>query len=231
MLGDYERELELLRRGSRYFPDSMPLRAREARALAAAGRLHELDDVIDEVLATPSRAGSPIQVMYTAAVELRARGHAEDALRITNRTIEWWHSRPEEEATDDDYRDYFAAVLYLAEQWSAAGAVQRELARANPDDVECHGMLGCLAARTGDRDEALRIREELERLERPYIFGGNFYWSACITAILGEREGAVERLREAFARGYPYGPYISVDPDLEILRDYPPFRELIRPKG
>jgi hypothetical protein len=92
-------------------------------------------------------------------------------------------------------------------------------------------MLGCLAARAGDRGEALRIREELEGLDRPYMFGENFYWSACITALRGERERAIGLLRKAFASGYVFSPDLQSDPDFEPLRDYPPFKELIRPKG
>jgi tetratricopeptide (TPR) repeat protein/TolB-like protein/predicted Ser/Thr protein kinase len=230
MLGDYEPELEQLRRGIAYFPDVMSLRAREVRALSALGRVREVDDVIDQVLATPSRRGSPIRVMDSAAVWLRAHGHTEDALRIADRAVDWLGSRSEE-AIDERHRRYLVGVLCLIEQWDEAAVVAGELARANPDEIEWQGWLGCLAARTGNRDEALRIREELERLERPYMFGGNFYWSACITAILGEREGAVERLREAFARGYPYTPYLRADPNLETMRGYPPFQELIRPKG
>ncbi len=230
MLGNYDRELEGLRRAIEHFPDVITLRAREARALAAAGRVQEVDDVIDEVLATPSRVGSPIDVMHAAAVELRAHGHTEGALRIASRGIDWWQNQPREEV-DDAYWHRFAALLCLTEEWTRARAVLTALVQASPDGIAYAGMLGCLAARTGDHGEALRIREELERLDRPYMFGENFYWGACIAALVGEREQAVELLRKAFARGYQYGPNLHSDPNLEPLRDHPPFQELIRPKG
>jgi len=230
MLGNYDRELEGLHRAIEHFPDVIPLRARETRALAAAGRAQEVDDVVDEVLATPPRAGSPIQVMHAAALELLARGYEKEAFRIASRGIDWWQSQPRE-GVDVYYRHHFATLLNLTEEWTRARDVLEELAQASPDVIAYRGMLGCLAARTGDHGEALRIREELERLDRPYMFGENFCWSARIAALLGERERAVELLRQAFARGYQYGPDLHSDPDLEPLRDYPPFQEMIRPKG
>jgi len=230
MLGDYDRELQGLRRAIEHFPDVIPLRTRETRALAAAGLTQEVDDVIDEVLATPPRAGSPIQVMHAAALELLARGYEKEAFRIASRGIDWWQSQPRE-GVDVYYRHHFATLLNLTEEWTRARDVLEELAQASPDVIAYRGMLGCLAARTGDHGEALRIREELERLDRPYMFGENFCWSARIAALLGERERAVELLRQAFARGYQYGPDLHSDPDLEPLRDYPPFQEMIRPKG
>ncbi len=52
-----------------------------------------------------------------------------------------------------------------------------------------------------------------------------------VLALLGERERAVMLLREAFAQGYPYTLVLHTDIDLESLRDYPLFQELLRPKG
>ena len=57
------------------------------------------------------------------------------------------------------------------------------------------------------------------------------YCRASIAAVLGEKERAVELLKEAFAKGLTYGSYILADMDLENLRDYEPFKELMRPKG
>jgi len=48
---------------------------------------------------------------------------------------------------------------------------------------------------------------------------------------MGERDEAVELLRRAFAQGLAYGLWIHVDPDLEPLRGYPPYEEIVRPKG
>ncbi len=71
----------------------------------------------------------------------------------------------------------------------------------------------------------------MQRLDRPYLFGANTYWRARIAALLGERERAVSLLRDGFAQGRSYGAYLHAEYDLEPLRGYPPFEELLRPKG
>ena len=62
-------------------------------------------------------------------------------------------------------------------------------------------------------------------------------WRARIAAILGEKELAMRLLQEALEQGvncqYRWlgRPYIHPNMDLEPLCDYPPFQELIKPKG
>ena len=73
--------------------------------------------------------------------------------------------------------------------------------------------------------------DRLAAIAEPYVFGGPTLWRALIAASLGERERAVNLLRDAFGRGADYGIWLHRDPDLASLRDYPPFQELLRPKG
>jgi hypothetical protein len=63
------------------------------------------------------------------------------------------------------------------------------------------------------------------------LFGSHTYWRACIAAHLGDKQKAVKLLKEAFNQGQNYGVYLHNDMELEPLRDYPPFQELIKPKG
>jgi uncharacterized protein YoaH (UPF0181 family) len=56
-------------------------------------------------------------------------------------------------------------------------------------------------------------------------------WRAAIAAHLGEKERAAELLSEAFSKGYPYHVRLHSQLELEPIWDYPPFQELIRPKG
>ena len=113
-----------------------------------------------------------------------------------------------------------------------AEALFKELARESPENIDYVGHLGALAARRGDLEEAARISSELERLDRPHMNGMNMYWCACISALLDEKEQAVKFLREAFAGGLRHGGEVDLhgEIDLESLRGYPPFEELMRPK-
>jgi hypothetical protein len=45
-----------------------------------------------------------------------------------------------------------------------------------------------------------------------------------------DRERAVALLRQAFDQGLRGRMFLHLDPDFEPLRDYPPYRELIRPR-
>lgn len=54
---------------------------------------------------------------------------------------------------------------------------------------------------------------------------------ADVRLALDERDEAVALLREAFARGLAHGFRVHTETALEPLRDYPPFVELVRPKG
>ncbi len=232
-LGNYNRELEIMRRCQELFPNLSTLRASEVQALAALGRVQEVRDVVDQSLATPSDYGSPYYVIATAAWELRAHGHPNESLEMANLAADWCRSRPQEEAESEELRYCLAVALCYAERWDEARALFEELAAESPEDMNYMGYLGTLAARRGDHEEALRISAELEHLDRPYMFGMNMYWCGCISALLGENERAVGFLREAFARGCRHGHDVDLhrDMDLESLRDYPPFQELVRPKG
>ncbi len=121
-------------------------------------------------------------------------------------------------------------VLYEAERWEEAQDIYEALHKKYPDRIQYLGRLGVIAARRGDKEEALEISSLLENIDRPYIFGSHTYWRARIAAILGERENAVKLFREALAQGETY-PHLHPVIDFEPLQDYPPFKELIKPKG
>jgi tetratricopeptide (TPR) repeat protein len=231
MLGNYKQELKEARRGLEYYPNMLSLRRHEVRALVALGRVNEVNKIIDESLAITSQAGTPGDIMREAAQELRAHGHQEAYKEVAARAVDWYQDRfSEKEVTEKKQYD-LAHALYIAEQWEQCQALIEELASEKPDNIDYKGYLGTLAARSGDRERALRISTELMNIDSPYLFGNHTYWRASIASLLGEREQAVALLRDAFAQGRDYGVYLHRDMDLEPLRDYSPFQELLRPKG
>jgi tetratricopeptide (TPR) repeat protein len=256
MLSDYEGELEVAERAMRALPDMLTVRGVKARALAALGRIAELDTLIDESLGVSSRPGTPSDLMIQASWELRAHGHREEALRLAARAVDWLRSRPPAERAKEAYRPALANALYSAERWEEARAIFEQLSKEHPvagayqgsadaqlarEDLpeslrvsramDYLGALGTLAARRGDRSEALRISEALAGIDKPFLFGWNTYWRADIAALLGEKQQAVDLLRESFAQGNTYDVHLHRDMDLEPLWGYPPFIELLRPKG
>jgi hypothetical protein len=121
--------------------------------------------------------------------------------------------------------------LRLSERWQEALPICRDLVRRSPQNPDDLGIEGALAARTGDREGALRISDELGRMNGPYLFGAHTYRRACIAAVLGDRPEAIDLLRKSLAEGKRFGLELHRDIDLERLWDYEPFKALLKPRG
>ncbi len=173
--------------------------------------------------------------MRAAAAELRAHGYTAEARAPLDRSLAWHEARPPDEAATGDHRYGYALSLYQSERWDEAEALFRELSAEFPTSVTYRGYLGVIAARHGDVEAANEIDEQLAAVDRPYLLGLNTYWRARIAAVLGDRESAVRLLREAIAAGSPYFRgsqfWLHSVIDFESLSDYPPYQELVRPKG
>jgi len=226
-LGDYERELATVNRVIELRPNRMWSRCSKVRALAALGRVNEIDAVIDECLSIPHQQAAPAEVMSAAARELRVQGHYEQAREYANRAVSWCLEQPDPAGLRND----LAEALRLSEQWADARVIIAQLSAENPDQIEYLGKLGTLAARLGDEDQAREIQDGLAQLDRPYVRGEHLFWCACISAQLGERERSAAYLREAIRQGLGDRDYVQQEMDLEPLRDYRPFQDLIRPRG
>jgi tetratricopeptide (TPR) repeat protein len=230
MLGNHRQELKEARNGRKQYPESLRALGYEMRALAALGRIKEINKLIDESLTLPPQTESSGLIMMNAGRELRAHGHRQASLRVLERAVKWFESRPKEESETRSHRYGLARVLYAAERWKEAQDIFESLHNENPDYIHYLGYFGTLAARRGDKEEALRLSSLLENIKGPYLFGSHTYWRARISSLLGEKENAIRLIREALAQGLSY---TSLHPvmDLEPLGDYPPFKELIKPKG
>jgi len=231
LLGDHTRELKEAHAARVAYPDESELWTLEARALGALGRTAELDRLMDERLGESAAGGTPDETMLAAAGELRAHGHRAASLAMAGRAVECYRGRLESEPDSVDWLRGLVDALRQAERWDEAQAACQRLVQRYPGNPVYRGMLGCLAARLGRREEAARAADELRRAGDPYLFGAHTFRRACIAALLGEKQKAVDLLRESFAEGYRFGLGIHREEDLEPLWDYPPFQDLLRPKG
>ena len=101
-----------------------------------------------------------------------------------------------------------------------------------PDTPDCLGWAGVVKARLGQRDQALALREAIYRTDstpRARI-AHQAYNQARISAAVGDREGAVEFLRRAFVHGISHEAGDHRVYDFHDLLNYPPFKELMKPK-
>jgi len=229
MLGDYKAELAIAEEGLRDSPDILTFYSRMAAALAALGRLAELDRLVGETPALRARAGTAGWVMQAAAIELRAHGNREAALDMAKRAVGWYQARPAAETRE--YQESLLYALIHAERWVEAKVIADTLLAESPDDIDRLGCAGTLAARLGDEVQARRIAAMLRDRTADCRDADATYWRACIAVQLGDRREGMALLRESMARGLEFDAWIHSDIDLEPLWNDPEFREFIRPKG
>jgi tetratricopeptide (TPR) repeat protein len=230
LTGDHASELAVARRAHRSLgAERLWTLEVEARALAALGRTGELAALLDRALAMPAEGGlTPGGVLVTAAAELRAHGRAGEAGPVLGRALAWFDAHPAAR------RERAPGLRAHAEALLMAGrpADARRILLASPADSAgswYRGLLGVAAARTADAAAARRAAAAMAGDPRPYLFGRTLYWAGAVRGALGDSAAAVAALREAFARGQPYGAYLHVAPEWDAVRGYAPYEQLIRP--
>lgn len=229
---DYAAELEVARAAQARSEGLVTLRIPEIAALVGLGRLEEVDRILALLSAAPlgrGGTGGPWAVRSRAMLELRVHGFPGQARRLAER---WRTEYPEAPpAFQKASREAFAQALLCLDAPGEALPIYRELAGESPERISFQGKVGALLARLGRIGEAQAVESRLAQLDRPYLRGEPTFWRACIAANLGERDRAVELLRQAATQGR-YKDYFGAthrDLFLEPLKGYPPFEDLLRP--
>jgi len=229
MSGSHKEEIKIAQKGRERHPALYMNILDELIALAALGKVEEINQRINECLTlykkSPYIEKTPGYLMLITSRELRAHGHIDESKKILDRTIEWFNAHP-----DEKYRYCLAQAYYLAEQWDKSQKLIEALAEENPDDIDYLGYLGAIAARKGDRNEAERIRKLLAEKDEQYLYGKHHFWRGRIAAIYGEPELAVQLLRDAVSQGFYYFDLHPAAMDFESLQDYLPYQDLMQPK-
>jgi tetratricopeptide (TPR) repeat protein len=234
MLGAYQRELAESRSAQADAPGVLPFVLAEARALIGLGRGAELREIVERSQSLPRTAGwgqSPGGLMEQIAHELSAHGSRAESLAMAADAVQWYRSRPAQPGAQQQYRESLARALHLAERFHEAGALFEELASAFPADLGYRVRLALIAAQTGDAQRARLLSTGLERATGPADRGRTSYDRARIAAALGERERALQLLRDAFNEGLEHGPSRHHSADFASLREYQPYQRLLRPAG
>lgn len=230
-LEEHERELEWADIGLKIYPDVGELYYYKGAALVGMGRIRAVDAVVDECTRVQLRdsAMDAGWVMANLALEHRAHGHRLEGEDLARRSADWYDRHAGGvQIHDREARalHYHAWALRIANRVDEARTLLLELRRREVRSMLVAGTLGVIAAQSGDREEARRIFNELLLADSP----SRFYWLASIASYLGEKDHAVELLRESFANGRAHESYDHIDVNLEPLWDYPPFRKLLEPR-
>jgi serine/threonine-protein kinase len=232
MLGEYGEELDAARRAQLQYPNEPFLLYVEARALVGLNRLDEIEEKLERLRGLQADwFGTAGGQLRNIGDELRAHGHPEMAREMFRRSVEWFETRPPAEAERTVRRYGLGQSLYRAGRYEETEAVFERLVEEHPNDVRYRGWLGFVSVKLGNEERASEIEGWLEGLSVPYLGGLHTVFRAAIAAARGERDRAVALLQDAFAQGGGYGVPWHRQPGFEVLWDYPPFQELMRPKG
>ena len=134
---------------------------------------------------------------------------------------------------DDHEALYFAAqtLTALERTVDAANAYRKALPvierylELNPDDGRAITMAAVCCSRLGDRARGLEWAEQATVVDPEDA--NVAYNVACLLALEGERDRAIELLQRAFQVGFARRDWIEHDPDLESLRGDPRFQAMV----
>jgi len=134
----------------------------------------------------------------------------------------------------EDYQARFFAAQSLeslGRHEEAEAAYRRALQSAeqhmelNPDDPRAATMCAVSLCRLGRKDEGLAWAERARAIDPDDP--GVLYNIACLYALEGRADPAIDCLEQALRAGFGAGDWVAHDPDLDSLRDLPRFRRLV----
>jgi tetratricopeptide (TPR) repeat protein len=97
--------------------------------------------------------------------------------------------------------------------------------RRCPGYVDVVGLLGALYTKAGRISDGLKMDRKLVRLDPQNPTA--HYNLACSLALSKKRPDALRSLRKALSLGYDDLDWMEQDPDLEVLKADPEFRQLL----
>ena len=232
MLGQHDQELTSARKARNQYPDLLGVLYFEARALAVLGKAEDASHLLDQSVNLPPQAGAtPGSVAYLTGLEFLAHGDSVAAEGAFARAVAWYQKLPEQQQSGELMG--YGEALYYARRYAEAGEVFGRVCTSTPNTPPCLGWAGLVKARSGQRQEALALKQAIGKTDstpRSRI-AQQAYWQARIAAVVGDRDGAVELFRRAFTYGWAHGAEDHREYDFRALLDYPPFTELLKPTG
>jgi DNA-binding SARP family transcriptional activator/tetratricopeptide (TPR) repeat protein/TolB-like protein len=234
MLGDYDRELDRVRRWRAAAPD-VPwyAEAAELRALAALGRPASVLGRLDDGPWFRTWNWQEADRLRRIALELRVHGHPEASENVLRRVFALYEAAPDSVRRDPEARRQLGRSLFTAGRWAESREVFERLLDEGHEPLVARGDLALAAARLGDRPRA----EEIERQyaewasETPRQNGWATQWRARIVALLGDRDRAVRLILQAHEEGWPHWSWDELVEEYDGLRGDPSFEAAMSPRG
>lgn len=238
MLGEYDASLAAWKKARAVRPGDVLLLSGEMQTLAALGRLDELNRLLLDVPSSASNGqmfGFAGGVYLTVANELTAHGHPAEGKTLMLTALGWFAQHDAEVNASSNVATRKALVLMaLGRNDEAIGVLRLHPARDSAD-ARIHGLLGRNYAVLGRTAELKAELAWLEAQPAAALRGTPTIERASIAANLGRDhwDEAVGLLEEALRQGQGYGirRRLHYFADWLPLKDYPPFKKVLEPKG
>jgi hypothetical protein len=230
ILGEYDAELDITDRWRD--STSEDWQVVRGRALAGLGREREAMELLGSMPGAP--VDSVAKRQLTIAIELSVHGYPGAAMVVAESVLSRAEPRPDigpEEAGNIAW-----ANRLLGRKEAERGALE-SIVQADVDTLtklQAAARIAVLLADTAaaERIDGILAEESTVPLRDPWVRGAQILARAHIAAGLGRREGAVDLLQEAKARGMidlGSSHAFHIDLLLAPLRGYPPFEALLQP--
>jgi TolB-like protein/predicted Ser/Thr protein kinase len=223
----YEEELTAARAAQRRFFDRPSAYQYQMRALAALGRLRDMEKLwtatMSSLGATPVETG---RLALEAASELAV--HADSAA-----AHHWYRRAYDAFATGDTGETATEARWGRVRAAAQLGRHQEALRLGsslaeNSKDADYLGFVGVEAARLGLRARAESLGRKLEADTTSFTYGRPQFQAARIAAALGDVARSSRLLLAALRKGHPYHEEIHRDPALKALQSSPIMHQLLK---
>jgi tetratricopeptide (TPR) repeat protein len=208
-------------------------------ALSSLGREAEQMAVVNEAaIQLAATRAEPFYLQWLAHGMALHRGRPEEARRWLDAAVKSWDALPPAARNQDNFQSRAAALLADAGRHEEAWTAAKKLEERAPGIPSVVGLMAMVLQAAGRNEEAAAYVKRLEQMDARFARGQPEFWRARLAARAGDKARAVELLQQAVARGLWFGNYNSLltesgrnEPEFAILRGYPPYEELLRPKG
>ena len=231
LAGENEAMLALLRREAGKWQHAAFIVVVEMQALAALGRPDEADSLWRTLLHNRAYENKGI-VMWAAwmgASELRAHGFPGAARRLAIEALDSLPTLPASSPWGNPIR-WKMQVLREAGRTREALAIATGIAAKNPREANMAAIIAGLSAQLGDTARARSIETALAHWPGGGGASSVLITRARVAAAIGDKDAAVALLHFACDKGCGMFEDLHILFELDGLRGYPPFRDLLRPK-
>lgn len=221
-LGRFEYALDDINMALSLNGESLPYHILRARLYRIAG---EYALAADELAMAATFNPVDVDVLQQSGILAAEQGDYEKALRYYNETII--------NNADIPYSYILRADAYEKSGDKEAAVNNYELIAATPEaEPTVSSLRGFALAKLGRVSEAEVWIQNILSTSSRTVTGEDYYYAACLYALMGQKATALRYLEEAFKQGYGdyYNIYFENDSpiSLEPLRSDPDFRMLVQ---